>query len=227
MAPTLLPRSPLAATLFTPTTAPTINTSTEEVNTAPPNATTAEEVAPETTPPSQPNKKKRKRKETHILHQCTFRKPTWSYFHLCLITPSTAATSPYPPTTSSRPTSPSPPTTTTTASTRAYPTPTANLDALTISTLLSQSLTSYLGTTGAAIPIDILQTRGRHVFVRVPRQDARAVRASLSGWIGSCEAGHVPDLQESGKVKVAWRVVGEAGVLGVLGGSGDGADLFG
>lgn len=51
--------------------------------------------------------------------------------------------------------------------------------------------------------------------------------------MGSCEGDEVPGVegvgQGNGRVGVAWRVVGEGGVLGCLGGSGsgDGGDLFG
>jgi ribonuclease P/MRP protein subunit POP8 len=62
----------------------------------------------------------------------------------------------------------------------------------------------------------------------VPRQDARVLRASLSTWAGSCDADGVPgvDAEEGRRVRVAWRVVGEAGT--VLGGCcGDGSGMFG
>lgn len=49
--------------------------------------------------------------------------------------------------------------------------------------------------------------------------------------MGSCEGDEIPGVSGEGKglgrVGVAWRVVGEGGVLGCLGGSGDGGDLFG
>lgn len=140
-------------------------------------------------------KRKRKEKETPILYQTTFRKPTWSYFHLTLVTPGTAVQPPLNPITPSK---------------------MHDLDALTVSTLLLQPLTAYLGTTGSAIPIDILHTQGRTAYVRIPRQDARAFQAGLGGWIGSCDAGSVPGVEEGGRVRVAWRVVVEAGSLGLL-----------
>jgi ribonuclease P/MRP protein subunit POP8 len=99
-----------------------------------------------------------------------------------------------------------------------------DLDALTVSTLLLQPLTAYLGTMGSAIPIDILHTQGRSAYVRIPRQDARAFQAGLSGWIGSCDAGSVPGVEEGGRVRVAWRVVVEGGSLGLLRGGGE--ELF-
>ncbi|KAH7073699.1 hypothetical protein BKA63DRAFT_604030 [Paraphoma chrysanthemicola] len=174
--------------------------------------------APEPTPvlanPSQTPSKKRKRKDEkpHILHQSTFRRPEWTYLHLTLITPSL--------TTTSKPTT----------ATDTAPSPTA-LDPLTVSPLLTQPLSQYLGTTGAAVPIDILKTGGRDVWIRVPRQDARALRASLSSWVGSCDVESVPGVEfseEGRRVRVAWRVVGESGTVGgcVLGGKGDGRGLF-
>ncbi|KAF2633247.1 hypothetical protein BU25DRAFT_328584 [Macroventuria anomochaeta] len=149
-------------------------------------------------------KRKRKEKETHILNQTTFRKPTWSYFHLTLVTPGTAA----------QPSSAS----------AASPEP-RDIDALTVSALLLQPLTAYLGTTGSAIPIDIWHTQGRSAYVRIPRQDAKAFRAGLSGWTGGCDAGSVPGIEEPGRVRVAWRVVAEGGSIGLLRGAGE--ELFG
>lgn len=146
-------------------------------------------------------KRKRKEKESHVLHQTTFRRPTWSYFHLTLITPGTAAAQ-------------------STASSG-----TQDIDALTVSTLLLQPLTAYLGITGSAVPIDILHTVGCSAYVRMPRQDARAFRAALSGWIGGCDAGSVPGVEEGGRVRVAWRVVAEGGSLGLLRGGGE--EVFG
>ncbi|KAF2128946.1 hypothetical protein P153DRAFT_397158 [Dothidotthia symphoricarpi CBS 119687] len=146
-------------------------------------------------PPSPTNpqpSQKRKRKPAspshpHILHSATFRHPQWTYLHLLLVTPS--STTPK--------------------------TPTTDIDPIAVSTLLTHPLSAYLGTTGSAIPIDIVKTRGREVWVRVPRGDARAVRAGVSGWVGGWEG-----------ERVAWRVLGEGGVLGV-GMGGGGGDVFG
>ncbi|KAF1926860.1 uncharacterized protein M421DRAFT_6763 [Didymella exigua CBS 183.55] len=148
--------------------------------------------------------RKRKEKEIHILHQTTFRKPTWSYFHLTLVTPGTASQTP---------------------SASATPSHLHDVDALTVSTLLMQPLIAYLGITGSAVPIDILHTQGRNAYVRIPRQDARAFRAGLSGWIGGCDSGSVPGVKEGGRVNVAWRVVAEGGSLGLLRGAGE--EVFG
>lgn len=149
-------------------------------------------------------KRKRKEKEMHILHQSTFRRPTWSYFHLTLVTPGTASQTP-----SASATAPD----------------SRDVDALTVSTLLLQPLSAYLGVTGSAVPVDILHTQGRNAYIRIPRQDARGFRAGLSGWIGSCDAGSVPGAKEGGRVSVAWRVIAEGGRLGMLRGAGE--ELFG
>lgn len=77
------------------------------------------------------------------------------------------------------------------------------LDPLRVSSLVTSALTSYLGTTGAAIPIDILRVDGADAWIRVPRVDGRAIKAGLGGWVG--------------KGNVGWRVVDEEG----------GGDLFG
>ncbi|KAI4958117.1 hypothetical protein J4E86_003713 [Alternaria arbusti] len=116
-------------------------------------APTTEDTAVPDAPltPNTPTTKKRKRKDKptekaiHILHQTTFRKTSWSYFHLILLTPGTAS---LPPTTPSNPSNPSP------------PTPTPSISPLLTSTLLTAPLRAYLGTTGTAIPIDTLKIHG-------------------------------------------------------------------
>ncbi|KAF2878374.1 hypothetical protein BDV95DRAFT_601032 [Massariosphaeria phaeospora] len=125
-------------------------------------------------PNPNPKSKKRKRKDNvHILHQTTFRKPSWTYFHLNLVTPAAIDT------------------TSTSMSKPAASPATASLDLLTVSSLLTPPLTAFLGLTGSSIAIDILKTQGCDVWIRVARQDARALRASLTGWMGSCEAGRI------------------------------------
>ncbi|KAG9195714.1 ribonuclease P/MRP protein subunit POP8 [Alternaria panax] len=149
---------------------PELNTTTSTNAPAPEDADTC---MPDATT-STPNAKKRKRKDTalekhpHILHQTTFRRTAWSYFHLILVTPGTASLPCITTTTS---------TSTSTSSTRTPPPP--SLSPLLASTLLTHPLRAYLGTTGTAIPIDMLKIAGRSIWVRIPRQDARAFRASL------------------------------------------------
>ncbi|KAF1945277.1 hypothetical protein EJ02DRAFT_52044 [Clathrospora elynae] len=177
------------------------------------------------TSPENPKKRKRKANEPHILHQATFRKTSWSYLHLCLLTPGTAtlplsSSAPNPPSSATSPTTPVPNLAPNAINSAEI---VKDISPLLTSTLLTSPLHSYLGQTGAAIPIDILKTRSRDVWIRIPRQDVRAFRASLSGWVGSCEGGDVW-AGNQGRVQVGWRVVCEAGALGICG--GDGADLF-
>ncbi|PSN60306.1 hypothetical protein BS50DRAFT_681796 [Corynespora cassiicola Philippines] len=195
--------APTSSSLFADN--PTALASAASSDTPMPDATTSESTT--TTTP-----KKRKRKDatgpSHVLFQTAFRAHEWTYFHLSLTTPSTS----------------------TLPLSSAAPTPTTNdpppsLDETTISSLLSPPLIQYLGLMGASIAIDILKVAGREVWVRVPRQDAKAVRASLAGWIGAADAESVLGVAEGGRVRVAWRVVGEMGALGV--GGGDGSEVFG
>ncbi|KAF2205430.1 hypothetical protein GQ43DRAFT_357992, partial [Delitschia confertaspora ATCC 74209] len=106
-------------------------------------------------------KRKRKVENTnHVLHQSTFKKPSWSYFHLSLIMPSIPN----------------------------YKSPveaeSPSIDPITILSLLQSPLSSFLGTHGASITIDILKIVSRDVWIRVPRQDASAIEAALSNWVG-------------------------------------------
>ena len=66
------------------------------------------------------------------------------------------------------------------------------------------------------------------MWLRVARQDARGVRAGLSGWVGSVDGSGVPGVEQAagGRVAVAWRVLGEGGSVGAVGG-GDGGEMFG
>ncbi|KAF2443400.1 hypothetical protein P171DRAFT_521963 [Karstenula rhodostoma CBS 690.94] len=152
--------------------------------------------------PAEPRPKKRKTAPPSTLHTSTLR-PQHTYFHLRLTTPT--------------PTSPS--------SSSSGP---AHLDPLTIRTLLTPPLQSYLGLTGAGIPIDILKSEGKDVWVRVRGEDARALQAGVGAWVGGVEGGLVPgEGGEEGsgekRVRVAWRVVRRGGRLG----GGDGGELFG
>lgn len=103
------------------------------------------------------------------------------------------------------------------------------LDALSARTYLSSALSQFLGLTGTAIPIDILKIepgssssspstgsdKSDCVWVRVPREDAAAVVAALSSWIGGGASG----------TNVAWRVCAKGNYLGALV-HGSGRDLF-
>ncbi|DAA77141.1 TPA_exp: hypothetical protein A8136_6907 [Trichophyton benhamiae CBS 112371] len=98
------------------------------------------------------------------------------------------------------------------------------LDPLTAKTYLTAALSQYLGLSGTAIPVDILKignrlgrSDGKSAWIRVPYEDAAAVTAAMSSWIGA-DSG-------SGSSNVAWRVVSRRSHLGALVG-GSGKELF-
>ncbi|OJI84428.1 hypothetical protein ASPTUDRAFT_190787 [Aspergillus tubingensis CBS 134.48] len=151
----------------------------------------------------------------------TSRTPTWTYLKLQLIN--------------------NPPTSTTS-------TP---LDPLTARTYLSAALSQFLGLTGTSIPIDILKISppspssssttstggkavggggaglGSTVWTRVPRDDAAAVVAALSSWIGgsaNASGGGSGDVGGGGG-SVAWRVCAKGNYLGALV-NGGGGEVF-
>ena len=85
-----------------------------------------------------------------------------------------------------------------------------SIDALTARTHLTSALQQFLGMTGTAIPIDILKVEGRDVWIRVPREDGRALVEAVSGWANET---------------ATWRVRGKSEWLGGLV-VGNGRDLF-
>ncbi|OOF92175.1 hypothetical protein ASPCADRAFT_21037, partial [Aspergillus carbonarius ITEM 5010] len=126
----------------------------------------------------------------------TARTPTWTYLKLQLVNHDIASTTP-------------------------------TLDPLTARAYLSAALTQFLGLTGTAIPIDILKVsteqKSPTVWTRVPRDDASAVVAALSSWIGgSTNTGGGSDTSAG---NVAWRVCSKGNYLGALV-QGSGAELF-
>ncbi|KAK2875610.1 hypothetical protein FQN49_001570 [Arthroderma sp. PD_2] len=144
------------------------------------------------------NKRKRKSTSADTLVTLTSRKPQWAYLHLELATASSDSI------------------------TKA-PAPTL-LDPLTAKTYLSAALSQFLGLSGTAIPIDILkigdnvsQKSTKTIWIRVPYDDAAAVAAAMSSWIGSASG--------SGSMDVAWRVIARGSRLGALVG-GNGKELF-
>ena len=84
------------------------------------------------------------------------------------------------------------------------------LDAVTVRTNLTSALQQFLGVTGTAIPIDILKLDDRDVWIRVPREDGKAVTEAVSGWTSET---------------VKWRVKGKSDWLGWLV-AGSGRALF-
>ncbi|KAJ5104494.1 hypothetical protein NUU61_001841 [Penicillium alfredii] len=119
-------------------------------------------------------------------------------------------------------------------------TPPPPVDALSARTYLTSALLQFLGLTGTSISVDILKIqhgspmpaanihsvaagqplgprRWDTVWIRVPREDAAAVIAALSSWIGSGGNG--------ASTSIAWMVCGKANFLGALV-SSSGAGLF-
>ncbi|KAL4890063.1 hypothetical protein BDV59DRAFT_204662 [Aspergillus ambiguus] len=100
------------------------------------------------------------------------------------------------------------------------------LDPLTARTYLTAALSQFLGLMGTTVSVDILKVAPemeqekpteKIVWIRVPRQDASAVVAAVSSWIGGGSGGEVGN--------VSWRICAKGNYLGALvQGSGD--DLF-
>ncbi|KAI9890518.1 MAG: hypothetical protein M1814_003857 [Vezdaea aestivalis] len=86
------------------------------------------------------------------------------------------------------------------------------IDILTAKRYIDAALVQFLGDTGAAIPFDILKLQGQAVWIRVPRQDERAVVAAVGGWV-------------SREGREAWRVEAVGRWLGTLL-AGSGNELF-
>lgn len=83
------------------------------------------------------------------------------------------------------------------------------LDNLTVRSYLTSGLNQFLGLTGAAISVDILKVEDNECWIRVPREDLRAVIAATGQWIGTAE----------GNCKVGWRLKASGNWLGSLVGS--------
>lgn len=86
-----------------------------------------------------------------------------------------------------------------------------SLDEITLRTHLTSALNQYLGVTGTAIPVDIFKVESAtgEAWVRIPRDDERAVVAALSQW--------------AGKGGIVVRILGRGSWLGgLIGGEGDG-----
>ncbi|BDD62076.1 hypothetical protein MAP00_007068 [Monascus purpureus] len=107
------------------------------------------------------------------------------------------------------------------------------LDVLTARTYLTSAFSQFLGISGTAISVDILKIDSpaftaatvspdmnpqKDVWIRVPRQDARAVVTALSSWVGNNKS-----VQNAGSV--AWRVCAKGNFLGALV-AGSGGNLF-
>ncbi|KAA8572482.1 hypothetical protein MFRU_003g02970 [Monilinia fructicola] len=86
------------------------------------------------------------------------------------------------------------------------------LDDITAKSYITSALTQFLGLHGSAIPIDILKTGGKDVWIRIMREDASAVVAALGGWVKG---------MGNGDEQVGWRVKGRGNWLGGLVGEAD------
>lgn len=84
------------------------------------------------------------------------------------------------------------------------------IDYLTARNHLTSALEQFLGLTGAAIPIDFLKVEDQDIWIRVPREDGKAVQEAASSWVSDV---------------VGWRVKGKSECLGALV-AGNGRDLF-
>ncbi|KAJ5702412.1 hypothetical protein N7488_009960 [Penicillium malachiteum] len=171
--------------------------STQKMDTVPDNAESNTKIASKTS-----KRKATEEKSTTI--NFTSRNPPWTYLKLQLISHSDTPS-------------------------------TQTLDALSARTYLSAALSQFLGLTGTAIPIDILKVEPapsgtitspqnlssatmknyNSVWVRIPRDDAAAVVAALSSWVGSGGNG----------ANIAWRVCAKGNFLGALV-AGSGRELF-
>jgi ribonuclease P/MRP protein subunit POP8 len=132
------------------------------------------------------NKKRQRPNAGQTHHQQTLKHPQWTYLHLQYMT---------------------------TASSKSWDSPA--IDMLTLRQDLTRALNQFLGLTGTAIPVDILQVDGADAWIRVPRLDGSAVHEALSGWSGGRAS--------SGAYR--WLVKGKGDWLFRLT-AGDGQDLF-
>lgn len=107
------------------------------------------------------------------------------------------------------------------------------LDMLTARSYLTTALSQFLGQTGAAIPVDFLQLHeaDNEIWIRVPRQDGRAVVAALGQFVGYVKGKRRVDGvagESGGSSAISWKVRGWDDWLGrlVVGGKEGGAALF-
>ncbi|KKK14803.1 hypothetical protein P175DRAFT_0506336 [Aspergillus ochraceoroseus IBT 24754] len=101
------------------------------------------------------------------------------------------------------------------------------IDPLTARTYLTAALHQFLGLSGTSIAIDILKVSpetshseptDKFIWIRIPRQDAPAVVAAVSSWIGGNTGSDTVG-------SVAWRVCAKGNFLGALV-HGSGIGLF-
>ncbi|KAK7757209.1 hypothetical protein SLS62_000758 [Diatrype stigma] len=142
----------------------------------------------------------KKTQKFHELATCTIRAPPFAYAHLELFNSTTAITS-----TNSDSDSESSP---------------RGLDALQVRSYCTAALRQFLGVAGEAIPLDVLQVRGRRCWVRVPRDDLGAFAAAVTAWQGVVLDG-AGDGGDGGR-RSTLRILGCSDWLGTLvGGRGE------
>lgn len=88
------------------------------------------------------------------------------------------------------------------------------LDELTLRQYLTAALKQFLGVTGMAVSIDILDVSGSECWVRVPRQDLGAFTSAVTAWVGSGSAS-------------GFRICAAGDWLGALVGRHDQAKIWG
>ncbi|KAK5631183.1 hypothetical protein RRF57_006898 [Xylaria bambusicola] len=66
---------------------------------------------------------------------------------------------------------------------------TGDLDALQVKSYCTSALKQFLGTTGMAIPLDILKVEGQSCWLRLPRGDLGAFAAAITAWQGTTQDG--------------------------------------
>ncbi|RGP65123.1 hypothetical protein FSPOR_7513 [Fusarium sporotrichioides] len=103
--------------------------------------------------------------KSHDLLTCTIKEPPFSYAHLELVTDAPSSSS------------------------------SVTLDDLSLKSYCTAALRQFLGTTGAAISIDILKVENNHAWVRVPRPDLGSFAAAITAWRGTSDNGEQISLQ--------------------------------
>ncbi|KAI1074158.1 hypothetical protein F5B20DRAFT_469740 [Whalleya microplaca] len=85
------------------------------------------------------------------------------------------------------------------------------LDALQVRSYCTSALKQFLGTTGIAIPLDILKVEGRDCWLRLPRDDLGAFSAAITAWLGTSQNGYHTSLRIRGCSDWLGALVGRDG----------------
>ncbi|EKJ72261.1 hypothetical protein NXS19_012552 [Fusarium pseudograminearum] len=103
--------------------------------------------------------------KSHDILTCTIKEPPFSYAHLELVTDVPSSSS------------------------------SVTLDDLSLKSYCTTALRQFLGTTGAAVSIDILKVENNHAWVRIPRPDLGSFAAAITAWRGTSDNGEQVSLQ--------------------------------